>query len=446
MASTTTFGNLPGVQVTTTGNAITGIIIGREQKTIIIGQGKPGTNVSVNEPTQIDSRLDADRKFGSDTELANAMRAALANGASIDSLYGILYDGAVVSNESFSGTDDGQLQNRPIIENKQAIAFTDTVASNTLDIEFKYENGQAGTLGTLPSPDPDTVYINPITGDWRADSSSDFEVDYAYSDIQSAQSAAESIIDTEESALIAHTVESESVAQTVSGSLNTIRPDYKMAMGVQAAEPNVTTQDGAAHYNAANYANNIDNDAMFLFAPGRLDGSTELITGAMVGLMSGNQFDNSIYRDSLTTGDLDQRLTTSQVEDLRDADVIPVKQPQSGGTVEVMDSISTSQATDWQRDYFTRRIVDQVILLAKAIGDSILGRINDEQTRQSVRDQIRVELTGLANDRLLKQNTDDEENWFVEVYEVDANTVGIDIGITPTGVAKRIEVQVAIDT
>lgn len=443
MASTTTYGDFPGVKVTTAGGAITGVAVGREQKFILVGEGDASAgDASVNDATQIESRARADTKFGDGTELAEAMKDALANGANIDFLYGVMVDETSVSGETFSGTSSGTLANAPIVEDTSVITVTDTVESTDADVEFRYDSPPSAPSNS------NTVYINPITAEWSGDESSDYSFDYDYQDWSSAYDEAESVIGTEESAVIGVLTESEDEATNVSGNVNSLRGDYKMAMGLSAAEPNDNDSESPpnAKYDTGNYTDSIDNDAYFLHAPARKEGSQHLITGALGGLMAGNDLDDSIYGDSLTVDDLEQRFTQSESDDIRDEDVIPVVQPPTGGSITVDDNVSTSTETDWVRDYWRRRIVDQVILIAKTVGESVIGRINDERTRDTVQTQLEVELRGLVEDRLLEPNTSDETNWFVDVYEIDSDTVGIDIGVTPLGIAKRIDTSITINT
>jgi len=444
MTSTTTYGAFPGVQVTTAGGAITGVAIGREQKLVLTGVGdQANANASANTATQISSRAQADDEFGSGSELAEAMKDALANGANIDFLYGVLLDEVSVTGETFSNTSSGTLANGPIIEDTSKISVQDTTNNESVSVEFRYDQPPS-----QPSAS-NTMFINPITREWSADEAADYDVDYEYPDWTAGLDEAETVIDVEETGILANLAESETIASDLSGRLNTLRGNYKMAMGVQSAEPNTTfSTDNDAKFDTGSYSDSIDNDAMFLHAPGREEDSKFLITGGFAGVMAGNDLDESIY-ESLTVDNLDQRLSSSEANDLRDEEVIPVIQPSSGGSIEIEDNRSTSQNTDWTRDYFTRRIVDQVILIAKTIGDSVIGRINDQRTRDAVQTQIEVELRGLAQDRLIKSNEgldQGNENWFVDVYEVDANEVGVDIGVTPYGIAKRVNTSITINT
>lgn len=453
MVSTTTYGDFPGVRVETAGGAITGVAVGREQKVVIIGPGDASAgDANAGEATQIVSRLDADRQFGSGTELAEGVKDALANGANIDFLYGIILPESTINNEVISSSS-GTLANPPIFEDEAStgagnegsgtVTVTDVSASADLTLEYRYTSPPS-----TPS-DGDTAFINPITGEFEADAApdgTDYEIDYTYYDWQSARNEAETVIDNEESAVLVSHTESETIATDISGDVNTMREDYKMAMGVSAAEPNANaSSDNDAYYDTSTYTDSIDNDAYYLHAPARKEDSTHTITGAVGGLMAGQALDESIFNVSLTVDDLDQRLSNSEADDLRNAEVIPIQQPQTGGAIVVDDNVSTSTETDWNRDYFARRVVDQVILITKAVGDSVLGRINDDDTRDVIRNELESQLRGLANDRLIEPREDGNEAWFYEVYEVDADTVGIDLGVTPEGIAKRIDTTITIN-
>jgi hypothetical protein len=451
MASTTTFGEFPGVKVTTVGGAITGVAVGREQKLILVGRGDTSAgSASVNTATQIQSRVDANRKFG-DSELAEQMRDALANGANIDFLYGVAWETSSTT-ESVTSTTGITLPDAPIYEDESStgsgnegtgtLTVTDTSASDDLTVEFRYSSPPAS-----PSQS-DTAFVNPITGEVEINSSnSNFDITYEHPDIQSALGEAESVIGTEETGLIAMCTENEDVASTLSGAINPLRGEYKMAQGVTAAEPTGGQQNDPStpdyDTSQSGYSDSIDNDAMYLHAPARKENSQRTITGAVSGLMAGEPLGpgGAIYGDSLTLGNLSDRLTTTESRQLsEDKNVIPIRQPPQGGSVEVEGNTSTSEKTDWIRDYWRRRIVDQVILIAKAVGDSAIGQINDEDTRDTVETTIKSELNDLNDDRLITTN------YFVDVYKIDSDTIGIDVGITPFGIAKRIEVSITVNT
>lgn len=439
-----TFGTFPGVKVTTTGGGVTGVAIGREQNLIIVGNGDAGSgNASVNTATQIGSSTDADTQFGSDTELANAMQYALANDANIDFMYGIMFEEITVTDESVSQSDT--LANTPIVEDTSLITATDSGGTDP-SVEFRYDSPPS-----TPSSS-DTAFINPSTGEIEFDAAADnqYEIDYSYPDWSSAFTEAETVIDVEENGIIVALTEAGSVASTLTSSLSTLRNDYKMALGLSGAEHNANTDDDDAEVDASTYTDSIDDESYFLAGPVRLVDTTDTVLGAVGGLMAGAALTDSIYDEPLQglPDDLEQHLSKSNADDLRDEEVIPIRQTQANSPIVVEDNLSTSTSTDWTRDFYTIRIVDDVTLIAKALGDTIIGRINSEENRTAVEDAIRAEIRDLVRDDLVKANTSDTDNWSVDVYEEssNANQVNIDIGITPTGITKRADVTITINT
>lgn len=439
MASTTTFGDFPGVRVETTGGAITNVVVGRDQKLILIGEGDSVTgSATAGVPTEVDSRRDADIKFGADTHLANNIRDALSNGANLNFLYGLMVEEVTVTDEDLGTAASGTLANAPIIEDASTITFTDTTAAVDLAVEFRYESPPASPAAT------DTVYINPLTGEWAADASAAYVVDYEYANWESAIDAAESVFKENEVGIICTLSDAESVGAYLSGLVAQVRGQYKMARGLSAAQPNISDSvNNDAQYDTVTYTDNVDNDSMFLFAPSRKKDKVETYAGAVAGLFAGNALDDPVYNDALNVDyDLEQEFSKAQAEDMRAQEVMPVRDLDS---VYLRDNISTSTEVDWKRDYWRRRIVDQVILIAKQVGEAIVGRINNEDTRKTAQDLIAVELRALARSRLIKPNTTDETNWYVDVYEKNSEEVGIDIGITPFGIVRRVDISLTVN-
>lgn len=448
----TTYGNFPGVQVTTAGGGITSIEVGSEEKIVIFGRGAPDAQnrtASYESVETIGARNEADTKFGEDSELADAMKSALANGANISFLYGLMPteigpgDGIVESTdtptESVSGSASGTLANFPIVEEDGFYAVYDSVDAASVDVNLVYESAPSAPA------DANTMNINPQTGEWAADSSSDYDFFYNYLDWSAAFNAADNVVEEDETGLYVALSEAETVASTLSGKTTSLRDNYQLVNGVAGAMPNQTT-DGQPTFDTATYTDSVDNDSQFLFAPTRFDASRYTALGAVGGLFGGAAITEPVYNDTINTGgrSLTQQLNRTQAQNLRDAEVIPLRE---AGSIRAKGNISTSTETDWERDFWRRRIVDRVILIAKEVGDATIGRINDAQTREAAERTIRVQLQSLANDRLIKANTNDETNFFVDVYEDSTNPdeVNIDIGVTPQGIVKRVDTSITIN-
>lgn len=471
----TTYGSFPGVQVTTSGGGITAVVIGDEENLVFFGEAdyaRDGQNVqddgltadtadgldssnttaTVEEPSQINARSEADSVFGAGTELAEAMKESLANGANIDFLYGVPVERYI--RQETVGSQTGTLANTPVVENTSEIWFDD--GGTGLSVRFTYD----GTP-TTPS-DADTVNLNPFTGEFAADSApgTDFTIDYRSLDYNAAfgANAVRTTLNENETGVYAALSEADAVSSNLDAEVADLRQnEYKMVTALMPAEPNdnETVQDSNgnfvrydARYDAANYSSanqSIDADHFFKFAPVREEDVTKTVMGGVGGLFAGNPIDDPIYNDSLSGYDsLEQSLSRSEANDLRNEYVIPIRQ---AGSVRVKDNISTSTETDWERDFWRRRITDRVILIANIVGNRIIGRINDEETRSIAQDTIEAQMRGLVDQRLIKSNADGENNWFVDVYEssTNANEVKVDIGFTPFGVVKRIDATVTIN-
>lgn len=439
-----TFSSFPGVKVTTTGGSVTGVAVGREQNLIIIGNGDASAgSASVNTATQISSQTDADTQFGSDTELSEAMKDALSNDANIDFMYGVMFEEKTASGESVTQSDT--LSNAPIVEDTSLITVEDSGGTNP-SVEFRYDSPPS-TPGSS-----DTAFINPSTAEIEFDAaaSGSYTIDYSYPDWSTAIDEAKTVIDVEENGVIVALTESSSVASTLNTAVGNLRDDYKMALGHSGAEHNDNTTDDDAKIDTSTYTDSLDDDAYFLAGPVRLKDSTNTVLGGTGGLMAGNSLTEPIYDVALQgfSSDMEQNLSASEADDLRDEEVIPIRQTQANSPIVVEDNLSTSTSTDWVRDLYTRRVVDDVILIAKTLGDTIVGKINNEDNRLATEDAIEAEIRDLVRRGLLKDNTSDSTNWFVSVYEKanDTNEVGIDIGVTPTGIVKRADVTITINT
>lgn len=405
---------------------------------MLIGNGDNSAgSATPNTVVEIDSRSDADEKFGVDTDLSRAYRQALANGANKNFTRAVMAQ-TTNSTESFATSSSGTLANAPIVDDVDRVSAEDTVAVETQTVRFVYE-----TPATADVPDGE-VHINPITGEWAADASADYDITYDYTDWSGALTAAENAIGEGEFGLIAPLSNAESVASSLSATLGSMRPDYKMALGLMGAQPNATSETNRPNYDTANYADNLDDDALFLVAPTAQEAGDESAIGAIAGLFAGNDIVNPVYNDAVVeVSSLAQQLSRSEAQDLADAQVIPIR---DRGAIRVRRNMSTSTETDWERDYWRRRIVDLVIATTKEVAESILGLVNDPDTRATTQTLIQVELQDFVDDGMLVPNKTGNDNLYVDVYKDGTNAVGVDLGVTPYGIVKEARVELTINT
>ena len=479
----TTFGSFPGVRVETAGGGITAVTIGEEEKLVLFGGANYGNEGAftttgatdpidgeavAEEPVQINARREADTFFGEGSQLADAMRGALSNGANINFLFAVAPKRVNVV-EEIQTSQSGDLDNAPIYEENvsdegqiENIVVNDSGDEATYDVVFRYDGAPA-------SPDAaDTVAINPLTGEYAADDAptGDFEFSYKYLNWGSAfdAQAVEQTINENETGIFSALSDSDAVSDSLQGTVATMRGNYQLVNALTGSEPNdqeIVTVDGEdlaedfsnyqradAKYDTGDYENanqSIDEDYYFKFAPVRNRNEKTTVVGEIGGLFAGNAISDPIYNEPLSgITSLEQQFTRTDANNIRDNNVIPIRQ---NGSIRVKDNLSTSTETDWERDFWRRRIADRVILIAKQIGESIIGRINDDETRESAERLISAELRQLVNDRLLRANTEDQNYWFVDVYEdaTDPDQVNIDIGFTPLGIVKRVDVSITIN-
>src|SRR6056297_1448399 len=484
-----TYGEFPGVRVETQSGGITGITIGEEEKLVLFGEsnytldtsgdsdelvveGDDATlDVSASSPEQINALREADTKFGAGSELADGMREALANGANLAFLFGVAVPRDFVEAEVQS-TQTGSLDNVALVEHTgesvdstgdtigdMGISATDTTDGD-LSVELRY-NGSPAT-----PTEEDTVFVNPLTGEYAADAaaSGEYEFSYTYNEYSTAFSAEDvrGIVNEDETGVYVALSDSDSVASSLQTEISTLRTNYQLVNGVCVAEPNdnellgdanTSAENGGAdaRYDAGNYGSanqSVSEEYFYKFAPGREEDVVKTIAGGVGGLFAGNPISDPVYNDELNGyQSLEQTFSKTDADDMRSEDIIPVR---SGGAIRVQGNRSTGFSSNEAvaADFFTRRITDRVILIGKQVGDNTIGLINDEDTRSRAERLIRVELRQLVADGLIKPNTENETNIAVDVYEdtTNRNEVNIDISFTPYGIVKRVDETITVDT
>jgi hypothetical protein len=256
--------------------------------------------------------------------------------------------------------------------------------------------------------------------------------------------------------------DSDAVSSQLDTVVQILRDNYQLVTGFAFAEPNgqitldaaeTSVYNGGAEprYDTANYASanqSVSSNAFFKPAPARLDGDADrTIGGGLAGLYAGKPVDDAVYNEVVSGyNTLQQQLNKTEADELRDQDVIPVR---SGGSIRVKGNRATnfSENQTVASDFFTRRITDRVILIVKQVGDAVIGRINNPETRSQAEQLIDAELGRLAADGIIKSNAGDETNFNVQVFEdsTNKNEVNIDVQFTPFGIVKRIDASVTVN-
>lgn len=177
-----TYGNLqiPNTQITTRNAGTVSVSAAFNSSVCLIG-GYDAANGSATagELTEVSDITDAQDKFGDPSELTRQTALAFANGAS--TVYAVPV-AETTTTENFAGTSGGTLTNVPFDPNVQPeheITAEDD-GGNTIEVNTEYEYPP-----TTPS-DADTLNLNPVTGEFEADSSDTYDITYDYGDYSGA--------------------------------------------------------------------------------------------------------------------------------------------------------------------------------------------------------------------------------------------------------------------
>jgi len=432
----TTYGSIPGVKITTSSGTVSGVTIGRDQYLFLVGTGNDEATVDYNEPVRLESRADVDEKFGPESDVANAYRRATANGASPQYIRAVRAE-VDEYEETFTDTE-GSLADTPVIPDVESITAENGDAE--LEVSLDYNSPPE-----IPEGE-NKIYINPYTGEYES-TEADVTITWEVADWETAMVQYKNEVNTGEFAIISPLTASAEVGLDLEGIISEMREDIKLVVGVLGAEYNYTDEDGLPYLSSADYEPDFDNDNIWVIGPTTLEdpdvGSGHGIgaLSAVSGLMAGNATTEPIYDSSIRgLAGLSQNITRTDVSALRDAYVCPLR---DAGTIRLEDNRSTyDQETNggWERDFFRKRIVDLTMATMFLIARRQIGGILDSDTVEDVQDAISVELSELVEDRLLEPDAQE-----VNVYRADDRTIGIDLTITPLGVAKGADIDLQIN-
>lgn len=438
------YGQSPGTKVIVKGGSIQGIEIGEAEITVLFGHGDTASgNATVNDTVQIDSGTTAEEEFGTDSELTEALKAAIGNGADARNgyLYGVAVDTVSVTAEAVAG-GSGTLANAPLVEDTATIAVQNTTAIAAETPVFRYDSPPS--TGSIAG---DEVAIKPQTGEVEAGDTDDYEIDYEYYDWQSAFNAADTLLKEGESGAYFPLSDSESVASAAFSKAENLRdPDYKMVKVIAGAEPNANSSETPVTpiFDAGNYSDALNSLPGFAVAPNRQEDSTHTILGALAGVAAGNALTDPILTDELTgvsleTGNNDEgRLNHGDRQSLRDANVMPIK---NEGTIEIDGSLSTDENQLWETDWQTVRVVDRCVLLIHEVAQFIRGQLDTDGVDDIAAQEAQAQLEELADDGLLKNG---EDELFVRPASTGQGTVALEVGLTPIQATETFETTITV--
>lgn len=373
----------------------------------------------------IGSVPDAEGAFGADSELARVVDTAFAQNSPPTTIYAVGVSETEVTAEAAGGSS-GALANAPVfdpnVQPDHDIVAADTSGTDPA-VEIVYES---------PPPTPsssDTVNVNPITGEFEFDAAAagSYEFDYVYGDYVSAISE---VADKTPRVLTVLT-ESESVANDLLSEVQTKAQDFDFIRGVAGAGVEV---------DPSNYSDAIDARRLSLVAPARAytDGAnTEEVRtlGALGGKLAGKALGDSVTAEPLAgLVDLRRAYTNSELGNLIDAEVLPLKQ---GGGIKVVKDMTTSSTTKFERVY-ANEIVDEATEISHLIAEQYLGDRNTASRRVELENSHATSFRELQKGGLLEDFTVSTSKG-ADDFEVDVN-VGLDV----IGIIDTIDTEITV--
>jgi len=380
------------------------------------GSATPG------EVTTVASSSDAEAKFGADSELKEQVDLAYANGAGTIYAYPVT---ETTDTENFSSTSSGTLGNPPAFDpniHPEDITAKDDSAA-TVTVNNVYDTGS--DINT-PS-DTDTINLNPVTGEWEADSSDTYDITYTYGDYASGITAVAKKVPR----FLVVLTENTSVANDLVTELNSYDTNFDFMHGVVGSLPEITPSA---------YTDGFDERRLSVVSPSRgytdsAETNEQRTLGAVGGKQAGKALGDSTTYESLSgLASLRTQYTNSELSTLIDKQVYPLKQ---GGGIKVIKDMTTSTDTKFERVYASE-IVDEVTEISNQISQDFVGRVNTEDNRTSLEASHRTSYAELDNNDLL-------EDFFVRA-EKGANDFEavLDIGVDVIGVMDTIDVTITV--
>lgn len=392
---------------------------------LVGGMDSANGSATEGEVQTIETTPDAEDAFGADSELARAVNTAFAQESPPSTIYAIGVSETTGVTDSFASTTSGVLENVPVfdpnVQPEHEITAQDTVESATVDVNIVYESPPA-----TPS-DANTINLNPITGEFEADESSDYDITYDYGDYTTAISD----VADKTPRTLAVLSENESVGNDLVSTLKNSAENFGFMHGMIGVSPEVTAND---------YSDNFDSRRLSVVAPSRayLDtANTEMVrtVGAAGGKQAGKGLGDSTTYESLAgLVDLNTKYTNSELGTLIDAEVYTLKQ---GGGIDVVKDMTTSEDVKFERIYASE-IIDEATEISHRISQQFIGELNSQENRTALESSHYSQYKALAADDLL-------DNYYASASlgSTDDEVV-LNIGLDIVGIMDTIDVTISI--
>lgn len=386
-----------------------------------------GTNTG--EATIVNSAEEADTAFGADSELAYQVALALNAGAT--EVHGIPVPETTGTTETFgssSATASGTVSNTPVFDDRLHPDHSVTAQDVTEGVSMSVNMVDADSPAQPSSSN--TMNFNPETGNWAADTTSEYSITYDYGDYATAMSAAasRSVRNT------AVCTEADSVVSTAKTDLENAGSNFHFGRAIVGSDTDISPS------NTGSYTPAVEDWRIVEVAPARAtdnSGNTVRTVGAIAGLLAKQPIDvtGSITYDDVPGLDtLSTNFTPTQAENFTQVTAIT-------DNFEIAQGVTTSSEATF-RDIYAVEIIDTVVEQIFAHVKSYRGGSNTLNARRRFKSKLKRTLGSMspptAQPPLLATGTGGQP-YTVTVTQGSTDTeADVNIGIEVAPIAKEV--------
>lgn len=347
-------------------------------------QGSADPNTVYN--VQNNSR--ARELFGDDSELTRQITLAFSNG--VGDVYAVAVP-ETQNTESFTATDTGTLSNVPVFDPNVQPEHEITEELSSTDITIVYDD-------TPPTP-TDGINLNPITGEWAASSSTDYDIAYSYGDYTDAITA----MANESPRVISVLTEDGGIATTMDGELSSDQQDFDFAHNISGLSP-LGSEETTSDYVTGTETLSVTSNRTALVASSRAytdSNETEEVrfSGVAAAMAAAKPLGNSVTSDT-PSGIVSLRDNFS-VQELSDLLANGVMAVGVYGGINVIQDRTTSTESGFQRLY-SNEVVDEAVTRIHDESKRYIGEQSTETNIQNYLRRLRNQLLDLRDDEIPK--------------------------------------------
>lgn len=387
-------------------------------------------SVTAGESTLVTSSTEAEQQFGANAELTKQTDLAIANGAGL--IHGVPLS-TTQTTESYTAASSGALSNSPLMDPRLTtadITVTDTVASSDMTVVM------VDSSPTTSDVDSGEVAIHSRTGEWVANSSSDYDITYEYADYQTAiEAAVEKPV-----RYVIVCAEAGSVTDTLASELETQAADFRFKRGVVGVTDLIEDAD------VGTYTPSRDDIRVVEVAPKHgtnADGDPVRTMGAVGGRLATQPIDvsGSITYDELVGLDSLNVAYPPQVAQQFDH-VTAITD-----TYRIAEGVTTASEEAFS-DIYKTEIIDFIIERLHERIINYRGGSNARDSQRRFRSRLKRELSNQsapnAQPPLLADGAGGRP-YTLSVTQGDTQTEAeVTIGIDPAPIAKQVTVDVSV--